>query len=161
MDTLTSSVDITLDAVTNQYVLGGDLRQAWNTSKTNQYYFKGKIIDVALYGEALSAEEVEKVYTGESTTKAYTQYELENAEKDKDIPDKMGNNNLDGKPCYFTDKEAVTDYAYSFAVVGDTQIVTENDVNKTQDNLVKIYDWILANKKQRLSSLFLKIFHVL
>ena len=149
VDTITSSVDITLDAVTNQYVLGGDLRQAWNTSQTNQYYFKGKIIDVALYDTALSAEEVEKVYTGKSTAEPYTRYELENAEKDQDIPDKMKNNNLDGKPSYLTEKEEVKNYAYSFAVVGDTQIVTENDVNKNQTNLSKIYDWILTNKTSK------------
>ena len=39
--------------------------------------------------------------------------------------------------------EPVTDYAYSFAVVGDTQIISYED----PDNLHKIYDWIIDNKE--------------
>ena len=41
------------------------------------------------------------------------------------------------------------DYAYSFAVVGDTQIVTYNDVYSNKQNLNKIYDWIVANKESK------------
>ena len=39
--------------------------------------------------------------------------------------------------------EKVTDYAYSFAVVGDTQIISYED----PDNLHNIYDWIIDNKE--------------
>ena len=147
----TKTGDIDMSAVKNQYVLGGDLRQEIATSgTTNTQYFKGRIIDVALYGEDLSADDVLKVYKAETiTTEPYTRYKLENAEKGEDVLDEMGNNHLDAKSAYFTNKEAVTDYAYSFAVVGDTQIVTENDVNNKENNLSKIYDWILANKEEK------------
>ena len=47
---------------------------------------------------------------------------------------------------FFTEKDEVTNYAYSFAVVGDTQIVTEYDVNNSTSYLSAIYDWILNNK---------------
>ena len=50
---------------------------------------------------------------------------------------------------FYTEKEAVTDYAYSFAVVGDTQIVTEYDVNNNAECLSGIYDWILSNKDSK------------
>ena len=46
---------------------------------------------------------------------------------------------------WLTEKEPVTDYAYSFCVVGDTQIVTAEDVTDSENNLSKIYDWIVAN----------------
>ena len=39
-----------------------------------------------------------------------------------------------------------TDYAYSFAVVGDTQYLVENDVKRGTDNNGVLYDWIVANK---------------
>ena len=46
---------------------------------------------------------------------------------------------------YYTDKEPVTDYDYSFAIVGDTQKVTKHYPAK----LTKIYDWLLANKDSK------------
>ena len=46
---------------------------------------------------------------------------------------------------YYTDKEPVTDYDYSFAIVGDTQKVTKHYPSK----LTKIYDWLLANKDSK------------
>ena len=49
---------------------------------------------------------------------------------------------------YF-DKEPVSDYAYSFAVVGDTQIVTANDVRNGKEHLLEMYDWIVANKDEK------------
>ena len=49
----------------------------------------------------------------------------------------------------FTEKQAVTDYAYSFAVVPDIQIVTENDVKNGENNLAKLFDWIVANKSSK------------
>jgi len=49
----------------------------------------------------------------------------------------------------FAEKEEVTDYAYSFAVIPDPQIVTENDVTKGETNLSKMFDWIIANKDSK------------
>ena len=51
---------------------------------------------------------------------------------------------------WITDKTSVTDYAYSFCVVGDTQMVCRY----FPDNMKNIYDWILANKDSK------KIAHV-
>ncbi|MBQ9084730.1 MAG: metallophosphoesterase, partial [Clostridia bacterium] len=48
-----------------------------------------------------------------------------------------------------------TDYAYSFAVVGDTQYLVENDVNRGTDNNGALYDWIVANKdKKKIKQVF-------
>ncbi len=46
---------------------------------------------------------------------------------------------------FFTDKEPVTDYAYSFVFVGDTQKV--NYYNP--ENFTKIYDWIADNIEEK------------
>ena len=49
----------------------------------------------------------------------------------------------------FSDKTAVTDYDYSFAVIPDIQIVTENDIKNGEANLAKLFDWIIANKESK------------
>lgn len=49
----------------------------------------------------------------------------------------------------FSYKTPVTDYAYSFAVIPDIQIVTENDVKNGENNLAKLFDWIVANKSSK------------
>ena len=49
----------------------------------------------------------------------------------------------------FTEKEPVTDYAYSFAVIPDTQVVMENDVVNGETNMAKLFDWIVANKESK------------
>ncbi|MBQ8803910.1 MAG: metallophosphoesterase [Tyzzerella sp.] len=52
-------------------------------------------------------------------------------------------------PRLFTEKSAVTDYAYSFAVLPDIQIVTENDAVNGENNLAKLFDWIVANEESK------------
>ena len=49
----------------------------------------------------------------------------------------------------FAEKEAVTNYAYTFAVIPDTQIVAENDVVNGETNMAKMYDWIVANQDSK------------
>ena len=46
---------------------------------------------------------------------------------------------------WFTNKKEVTDYDYSFCVVGDTQVITE----RYPDKLAGIYDWILENMEEK------------
>ena len=41
------------------------------------------------------------------------------------------------------------DYAYSFAVVGDTQTLNINDVKAGTSNLKNLYQWILDNKDSK------------
>ena len=48
-------------------------------------------------------------------------------------------------PDWIENHEPITDYSYSFAVVGDTQIVTRYNPNK----FAYIYDWIRENAKSK------------
>lgn len=43
------------------------------------------------------------------------------------------------------DSVEIPDYAYSIAIVGDTQVITD----RSPEGLKKIYDWILANKEAK------------
>ena len=57
---------------------------------------------------------------------------------------------IDASVIWFEGEEVELDYAYSFAVVGDTQFLSQ----KYPDKMESIYDWILENKDQK------KIAHV-
>ena len=45
------------------------------------------------------------------------------------------------------DKEPVKDYAYSFVVIGDTQIICYNDATKGTNYMDTLYSWIVENKE--------------
>ena len=140
---LEAEYKITLDEVTSVYTLGGDSRSK------NPQYFKGRILELALYKDSLSANAVKALYVdglAQTTNAPFTYYQLEMEDRGKDIPDVKELHDLIARNRYYTEKTPVTDYAYSFAVIGDPQIVSINDINKGQKNLTKIYDWILANK---------------
>lgn len=139
--------DTIVEDINTPYALGGDLRDG------NAQYFKGRILELSLYEEVLSAEDIMSLYTDGTTqieANPFADYKLHVAEQDEDIVDCTGNkNDIIAKPYFFTEKEEVRDYAYSFAVVGDTQIVTEDDVNNGKQNLAEVYDWILENKTSK------------
>ena len=62
------------------------------------------------------------------------------------IPDMSGNGyDAKKKMLWFDAKEEVGDFAYSFAVIGDTQIVAK----KYPDEFHKIYDYILDNLEEK------------
>ena len=61
-----------------------------------------------------------------------------------DLEDLTGNGyNVNYGKAFYTQKPAVENYAYSFAAIGDTQNITEDEPEK----LSIIYDWLLANKE--------------
>lgn len=116
--------------------LGGDPRSG------NAQYFKGTIYSVAAFKNIRSASQVatdkNSISTTDSNLLAY--YELSGTPTT--IEDKSSNDfDAKLKSKWFTDKEPVTNFDYSFAVVGDTQIVTHNAPQK----LGMIYDWIVNN----------------
>ena len=130
-------------AVKKSIALGGDFRSG------NSQNFKGKIRQVTLFKEKLTDAEIKDLYSdsyGSIKDKLIANYDLKNAINNRDIIDNSGNNNtLYSKIKFFDDKEPVKDYSYSFAFVGDTQIITES----YPDKLSKIYDWIINNKDNK------------
>ena len=47
------------------------------------------------------------------------------------------------------DKEPVKDYAYSFVVIGDTQVICYNDATKGTNYMDTLYSWIVENKEAK------------
>ena len=130
----------------NNYVLGGDVRI------NNPKYFKGKIKELALYDEVFDAEQIKVLYEeggDELLTQPFSYYDLTNAQPYSNIPDEKGNNPFSVDYFYSEKQVPITDYAYSFAVVGDPQIVTEYDANNNTGYLKGIYDWLVRNKNEK------------
>jgi len=114
----------------------------------NEYFFKGRIKDLALYTEALSADEIAASFNnGVGTHKSdlLALYDLSGAGDSNYIAD-LTTNGYDFAPQYYEREEEKTDYEYSFAIVGDTQYLIYQDAYKGTSYTSYIYDWIVQNK---------------
>ena len=127
-------------------VLGNDLR----TSDIQN--FKGTIGTVAVYTDIRTVDEIsaDMLEIDPQSDNLEIYYNLKGLTAGEDITDLSGNGytvkfgtraQADLKN-WFTDKEEVKDYLYSFAIVGDTQIIA----NRYGSDFSKIYDWILENR---------------
>ena len=139
--TISGALNITNEVLKNAFALGGDLRSG------NAQYFKGSIDTVAVYSDARSAEEIKAAMNNVDTAdEALIAYYETDSLSSYTIRDKSGNGyDIKRIVTWLETKEPVTDYAYSFCVVGDTQVVTES----YPDKLADIYDWIIANKDEK------------
>ena len=119
--------------------LGGDNRSE------NAQYFKGMLGSVSLYSDVRTADEIRADATGVLDTDGLIgSYDLSaKADSYADINGKGPTFNLNNP--YADDYVGVTDYAYSFAVVGDTQIMTL----KYPDKLSTLYDWLVGNAEEK------------
>ena len=128
------------DLPTVDFCLGGDLRSG------NAQYFKGKIASVALFSDVRSAEEIAADMSdfNKSADNLIAYYDLEGKQGAKKIEDETANDfdlNLSKNWIDESEKPALNDYAYSMAIIGDIQIITE----KYPDQLHNIFDWIVNN----------------
>lgn len=121
---------------TDVHVLGGDQRSG------NTQYFRGRLMKVALYSEALSAAEI----ASDSKKGLICSFELDGKSGTSTIEDNSGTG-FDAKSnsYYFTEKAPLEEYAYSFAVVGDTQILAVSYPEK----FTALYDWLLGNVESK------------
>lgn len=129
-----------------EFMVGGDY------GRYNKRYFKGQIASLAIFSDVRTASEISNdKANGVSATASdlLALYDLNTLNKEKvvdasgngyDISEKMylQNNMFTGVNEY----SRVTDFAYSFAVVGDTQRMSE----LYADGLNDMYKWIVNNK---------------
>lgn len=140
----TKAIRATEDIVCNrQFSVGGDMR-----SKNTQA-FKGRLKNVALYSDIRTAEEVyaDANNPGKDTSNLLAFYALNEGVDSEKIKDATGNYNM---KLYYTSEwlkssPNTEEYAYSFAVVGDTQIMNR----AYPDGFAGIYDWILDNVESK------------
>lgn len=151
VDTSFNSSEYDPGVTNTTYVLGGDHRSG------NAQYFKGAIRSLTVFSSAKTEEEIYTDYSdgvNVSDNDVILSYNLGSNDLGKDIKDES-NNGFDllyesAATNWFNNKTAITDYAYSFAVVGDTQILAE----KYTYAFAGIYTWLLNNQQSK------KIAHV-
>ncbi|MBE6560975.1 MAG: hypothetical protein E7662_07600 [Ruminococcaceae bacterium] len=123
--------------------VGGDYRQE------NDQYFLGEIREIAVFSDVRTADEIKADYAG---IRAGTDNLLVWHKLSAGI---TSSEDLSGNGCqlridtsgvnWVKDKKPVTDYAYSFAVVGDTQCM----VRDNPENVTRYYQWIVNNKDKK------------
>ena len=123
---------------------GGDYRSG------NSCYFKGIIQMAAMYEDARSAsqikEDCEAALSGDinalETSDCISLYDTVECGEDGVIFDLSQNRyDIEKRLVWFDEKQPIDDYAYSFAVIGDTQVVAD----RYADQFHKIYDYIIDN----------------
>ncbi len=138
-----------LDPLKYNFVLGGDLRA------NNVQYFKGRMLSLAAYTDARTAEEIkaDMKAINPSTDNLMLYYDLSNAKTEDTVISDLGPNGYSITPpeAVWLDKSpnAPLDYAYSMAVVGDTQQLTEYDVKNGTAYTSALYDWLVANAESK------------
>lgn len=121
--------------------VGGDLRSG------NGQYFKGEIYDIRLYSDMRTSDEIKADYSENTldTEGLIAAYDFTDLDEDTETISDLSANENDVsviKDTTWIKKEpALEPYAYSFACVGDTQIINRDYPQK----LSGIYDWILDN----------------
>ena len=127
--------------VSSGLALGGDLRTG------NAQYFKGKIKSLALFSTVRTDAQIlaDKTSVSATETGLLALYSISGTESTT-VEDLSANNyDMILKSDWFDNSPAPTDYAYSFMVVGDTQIITEKHPQK----LANVYDYIVANVESK------------
>ena len=138
--------DLAPDATRYKFLVGGDGRS------DNSQYFKGQIRSIAAYSDVRTADEI--AASAANGTNVYADdllvaYQLDENSGKSDIID-LSPNGYDIAKEWLDSHTPDINYAYSFAVVGDTQWLSKYKPAKLEG----IYDWILANKDSK------KIAHV-
>ena len=138
--------DLAADITTYRFIVGSDGRSS------NGNYFKGQIKSLAVYSDVRTIAEIATSAASGINSNAediLLHYELNTNSGDEDIKD-LSPNGFDISKEWIDSHEPEIDYAYSFAVVGDTQWLSRYNPAK----LERLYDWILANQESK------KIAHV-
>ena len=111
--------------------------------------FNGFIKELRVYEDLRTAEEIAADYAGNvdyEDENIVLHYDLRNVSDYSSFKDLTGNgHDVTYTQKFFAEVEPVKNYAYSFAVVGDTQTVTV----KNADKLPMIYQWILDNQEEK------------
>ena len=141
--TQTGALNITDEICDYAYRLAGD------RTATNWRNFNGSIKEITIYSDVRSAEEIKADMSDINILDPalIAWYgSIGEAEINSVIKDMSGNGyDVKRVKTWIPEKEEVTDYAYSFCIVGDTQMVN----SRYPKDLAKIYDWILANKDEK------------
>ena len=125
----------------NVFILGGDNRSG------NAQYFKGEIFSLALYSKVKTEEEISLDAKSESLDpdSLIAGWENLSGETIKDVGASGHDIKLSINENWTTEGGYKGEYAYSFALVGDTQSLNYNYPQKFH----LLYDWIVDNAEDK------------
>ena len=125
---------------TTKFHIGGDNRTL------NPAWFKGEYRELAVYSDLRSASEIMSDYQNGvdlNDKNLMAQYNLSVSDVHKNLTDNSGNGYWARyEDTWYDNQEIEMDYAYSFAVVGDTQMLNRLGQDSDMDAL---YKWIVDN----------------
>ncbi len=133
-------------------LIGSDYRAG------NAQYFKGNIRSVALYSDVRSAEEIKAdsaaISLANTDANCLGAWELDDAATHGTVYKDLGpaGNDVTYTDYWFdkTEAEEASDYAYSFAIIGDTQGINLRDAKNGNTKFMDtLYDWLVANKETK------------
>ena len=140
--TLSGATAYESGVIENALAIGGDIRRG------NTQYFKGFLKDVAFYSDVRTAAEIAADFSkiDETDEDLILHYALSAATQNADFAD-LGKNgyNVTYTQQWWGEPLRTEEYAYSFAIVGDTQTITW----KYPDQLATIYNWIVDNAEDK------------
>lgn len=121
-----------------QMGIGCDLRAS------NEQYFKGNILSINLYDDVRTAQEIASDYTNGAPVNdanIIAAWSFKDFSYPDVLEDMSANKyNIIRHVAWF-DSYDPGEYEYTFAVIGDTQVVTE----RHPDKLATLYQWIVSN----------------
>lgn len=133
------------DAILEQYCMFGGDRQG--NGMTQRY--NGYIKELRVYNDARTADEVASDYAGNvdvADENIVLYYDLRETPDYTSFEDLTGNgHDVTYNQVWYDEVLPVEEYAYSIAVVGDTQTITYSNPDKLMD----LYQWIIDNKESQ------------
>lgn len=139
-------------------VVGKDWFSVWGVD--NYRFFRGSIYDACIFSDARTANEVLADYSEVSKTadNLMALYDTSDVNDKGIMKDQSGNGyDMKGKSIWFSERSDIGNYAFSFAVVGDTQVVARDESVESagtydfdfKGNFKKIYNYIVDNKDEK------------
>jgi len=124
------------------YAVGGDLYSG------NPNYFRGELYSLGVWTDLRSTSEVAADYyagidTADSKLAAYYDFRLCDTCAMQDLSAKGNDLNVEKLWLTKDEVEPVGEYDYAFAVIGDTQELSEDD----PEAFAALYDWIVDNQE--------------
>ncbi|MBQ4150737.1 MAG: metallophosphoesterase [Clostridia bacterium] len=110
--------------------------------EVNLNLFRGALINVACYADTRTADEIKADMTTQGTDDLILHFDMSKMKYGEDAIDLSDSkNNAVYEQYWYDEIDNITDYAYSIAVVGDTQ----HNVQYQPETFAKLYDWLKAN----------------
>ena len=131
-------------------LLDSTFRFGGSTNKSHVYN-QGAIKSVALFTEEFSGFEVRtlnKYGVDAEDERLLAYYNIQEDSSDVHIADISGNG-YHFSDLFISSDRDYSEYAYSFAIVGDTQHQTWLDAQDGSSYTANIYDWIIKNKTEK------------